>query len=158
MPFANRICGEWICRLPLPHALTPAPMLALEMLPSAFARILEHVLVARLARRSLGGGGRTRPANLRMGWSRGWMGVAITLCDETEYERGQDKHDNALFGRGKAESLPDLIEFEAHSVFQPQINTNGHEFIKSRKRNDPPWREATPTVVASSESGNVVTF
>jgi hypothetical protein len=60
------------------------------------------------------------------------MGVAITLCDETKYERRKDKHDNSLFGRGKAQFLPDLIEFETHSVFQPRINTNGDEFIKSR--------------------------
>jgi hypothetical protein len=84
-----------------------------------------------------------------MGWSRGGMGVAITFRDETKYERRKDKHDNSLFGRGKAESLPDLIEFETHSVFQPQINMNGDEFIKSRNPNDPPWRKATPNVFAS---------
>ncbi len=64
------------------------------------------------------------------------MGIAITFCDETNYERRKDKHDNSLFGRGKAESLPDLVEFETHSVFQLQINTNGDEFIKSRNLNE----------------------
>jgi hypothetical protein len=63
------------------------------------------------------------------GLGRGGMGVAITLCDETKYERRKDKHDNSLFGRSEAKSLPNLIEFETHSVFQPQINTNGDEFI-----------------------------
>jgi len=48
------------------------------------------------------------------------MGVAITLCDETNYERRKDKHDNSLFVRGKAQSLPDFIEFERHSVFNPK--------------------------------------
>jgi hypothetical protein len=81
------------------------------------------------------------------------MGVAITLCDETKYERRKDKHDNSLFDRGKAESLPDLIEFETHSVFQPQINTNVDGFIKSRNPNDPPSREATPNVFASRRRG-----
>src|SRR6266487_7142775 len=51
---------------------------------------------AQLARRSLGGDGRTRPTKIRMGWSRGGMGVAITLCDETKYECRKDKHDNSL--------------------------------------------------------------
>jgi hypothetical protein len=41
------------------------------------------------------------------------MGVAITLCDKTEYERCENKHNHSLFDRGKAKSLPRLIQFEA---------------------------------------------
>ena len=41
------------------------------------------------------------------------MGVAITFCDKTEHERGEDKHDDSCFGRGEAEPLPRLIQFEA---------------------------------------------
>jgi hypothetical protein len=50
------------------------------------------------------------------------MGVAITLCDETKRERREDKHDYSFFGRSEAESLPRLIQFEAHSVFQLRCN------------------------------------
>jgi hypothetical protein len=41
------------------------------------------------------------------------MGVAITLCHKTEHEGCENKHDDSCFGRGKAESLPHLIQFEA---------------------------------------------
>jgi len=41
------------------------------------------------------------------------MGVAITLCDNTEHERCENKHDHSFFGRSEAESLPRLIQFEA---------------------------------------------
>jgi hypothetical protein len=39
------------------------------------------------------------------------MGVAITLCDKTEHERRQKKHDDSLFSSSEAESLPRLIQF-----------------------------------------------
>jgi hypothetical protein len=51
------------------------------------------------------------------------MGVAITFCDKTEHERRDNKHDDSLFGRSETKSLPRLIEFEGHSVFQLRINT-----------------------------------
>ena len=44
-------------------------------------------------------------------WSRGGMGVAITLCYETKHERREDKDDYSLFRRGEADSLSRLIEF-----------------------------------------------
>ena len=50
---------------------------------------------------------------VRRRWSRGGMGVAITLCDKTEHERREDKHDDSCFGRSEAEPLPRLIQFEA---------------------------------------------
>ena len=37
------------------------------------------------------------------------MGVAITLCDETEHERRQNKDDYSFFSRSESESLPRLI-------------------------------------------------
>jgi hypothetical protein len=37
------------------------------------------------------------------------MGVAITLCYDTEHERRKDKHDDSFFGRSEPESLPRLI-------------------------------------------------
>jgi len=39
------------------------------------------------------------------------MGVAITLCDQTEYERRENKHDHLFFGGSEAEPLPRLIQF-----------------------------------------------
>jgi hypothetical protein len=41
------------------------------------------------------------------------MGVAVTFCDKTEHEGGEDKHDDSCFGRSEAEPLPRLIQFEA---------------------------------------------
>jgi hypothetical protein len=41
------------------------------------------------------------------------MGVAITLCNDTEHKRREYKHDHSFFRRSKAESLPHLVEFEA---------------------------------------------
>jgi hypothetical protein len=41
------------------------------------------------------------------------MGVAITFCDKTKRERRENKHDDSLFGRSEAESLPRLIQCEA---------------------------------------------
>jgi hypothetical protein len=41
------------------------------------------------------------------------MSVAITLCDKTEYERRENKHDDSFFGRSEAESLPRFIQFKA---------------------------------------------
>jgi hypothetical protein len=41
------------------------------------------------------------------------MGVAITLCNKTKQERRENKHDHSFLGRGKTESLPRLIKFEA---------------------------------------------
>jgi hypothetical protein len=143
MSFANRICEEWDLSVFLFVFLLLLLLLLLQcwlwrcyLLRSPGFSNTFSWRRARLARRNLGGGGRTRPTNLRMDWSKGGMGIAITLCDETKYERRKDKHDNSLFGRGEAQSLPDLIEFETHSVFQPQINTNGDEFIKSRNLNE----------------------
>jgi hypothetical protein len=39
------------------------------------------------------------------------MGVTITLCNKTERERCENKHDDSLFGRSEAEPLPRLIQF-----------------------------------------------
>jgi hypothetical protein len=50
------------------------------------------------------------------------MDVAVTLCDKTDCERRENKHDYSHFGRSEAESLPHLIQFEAHSVFQLRCN------------------------------------
>jgi hypothetical protein len=44
------------------------------------------------------------------------MGVAITLCDKTEPERRENKHEDTCFGRSEAEPLPRLIQFEAPAV------------------------------------------
>jgi hypothetical protein len=41
------------------------------------------------------------------------MGVAITLCDQAERERSEDKHDHSFFSRSEAEPLPRLIQIGA---------------------------------------------
>jgi hypothetical protein len=39
------------------------------------------------------------------------MNVAITLCNETDHERHQNKHDNLFLLGSKSQSLPRLIQF-----------------------------------------------
>ena len=40
------------------------------------------------------------------------MGVAVTLCDETNHEHRENEHDYSFFGSSEAESLPCFIQFE----------------------------------------------
>jgi hypothetical protein len=51
------------------------------------------------------------------------MGIAITLCHETEHERRENKHDHSLFRRSKAESLPRFSQFEAPVPLQPTFRS-----------------------------------
>jgi hypothetical protein len=37
------------------------------------------------------------------------MGIAITLCNKTEHECRENKHDHSFFGGSEAESLARLI-------------------------------------------------
>lgn len=47
------------------------------------------------------------------------MGVAITLCYETEHERRENKRDHSFFRRSETESLSCLIKFGAPAFLQP---------------------------------------
>ena len=46
------------------------------------------------------------------------MGVAITLCYETEHERRENKRDDSFFPRSETESLSCLIKFGAPAFLQ----------------------------------------
>jgi hypothetical protein len=41
------------------------------------------------------------------------MGVAITFCNKTQHEGGDDKQNNAFLHGSKPKSLPHLIQFAA---------------------------------------------
>ncbi len=58
---------------------------------------------------------------IRLGWRRGRMDVAITLCNKAEHERRKNKHNYSFFCRGEAESLPRLIHFEAPMPLQLSV-------------------------------------
>jgi hypothetical protein len=45
------------------------------------------------------------------------MGIAITLCNKTERERRENKHDHSFFGGSEAERLPRLLQFGAPAFF-----------------------------------------
>ena len=51
------------------------------------------------------------------------MGVAITLCDKTQYESRKNKHDHPFFGRSEAEPLPRLIQFGSPVFLQPTFRS-----------------------------------
>jgi len=40
------------------------------------------------------------------------MSVAVTFCDQAEYERGDNEYGYSFFRWSEAESLPHFIEFE----------------------------------------------
>jgi hypothetical protein len=39
------------------------------------------------------------------------MGVAITLCNDTQHKRHKNKHHHSFLRRSEAESLPRFIQF-----------------------------------------------
>jgi hypothetical protein len=55
---------------------------------------------------------------MRLAWSKGGMGVAITFCDETEQKGRENEDGYSLFHWSEAESLPHFNEFETPVLFQ----------------------------------------
>ena len=47
------------------------------------------------------------------------MPIAITLGNDANQDRRENKHDNSLFGRSEAEPLPRLIQFGRPVLLQP---------------------------------------
>jgi hypothetical protein len=57
------------------------------------------------------------------------MGVAITLCNDTQHKRRKNKHHHSFFRRSEPESLPRFIQFGVpfqYLFFLPRPNYVTH--------------------------------
>jgi hypothetical protein len=63
------------------------------------------------------------------------MTVAIAFGDETEQKCRENEHDHSFLRRSEAEFLPDLIQFEAPTLFRLRVHlsTNEHQYTRIHK-------------------------